>query len=224
MTGEPVSAEGDEPLCYRAVNRPLLARIPAHASTVLDVGCGTGALGSALKARQACSVTGITHSEDEAELARSRLDRVVQTDLNGIDVSDLGEYQCIVCSHVLEHLLRPGDLLRKLHPHLEPMGLLLVALPNVLYWRQRVQFLGGRFRYTDGGLMDRTHYRFFDWQTARELVASTGYSIERAWAHGGFPLSRFAGSFGSWLDRRATMLLPGLFGGQFIIEAHPGTP
>lgn len=27
------------------------------------------------------------------------------------------------------------------------------ALPNVLFWKQRLQFMSGRFRYTEGGLI-----------------------------------------------------------------------
>lgn len=53
-------------LVYGAVNAPVLSAIPAGARRVLDVGCGTGSLGQALKQRQAVEVVGLTYSDAEA--------------------------------------------------------------------------------------------------------------------------------------------------------------
>ena len=152
---------------YGALNRPVLDAIPTSVRRVLDLGCGTGSLGRALKARQMVDVTGVTYSSTEAEMARRYLDRVIVTDLNTFSPTDLGRFDCIICSHILEHLYWPDHVLRAMVPLLEPGGRLFVALPNSLVWRQRVRFLRGEFRYTDGGLMDRTHFRFFDWTSAR---------------------------------------------------------
>jgi hypothetical protein len=66
--------------------------------------------------------------------------------------------------------------------------IIIVALPNVLHWKQRLEFLKGHFKYTEGGLMDRTHFRFFDWQTAQDLLTQSGYQITQAEADGSFPL------------------------------------
>lgn len=206
-------------LVYGAVNAPVLAAIPSNARRVLDVGCGSGALGLALKRRQAVEITGLTYSDTEAELARAHLDRVETCDLNSLDVGELGMFDCIVCSHVLEHLYWPQDLLARLRPHLTLQGALVVALPNVLAWRQRLAFLCGRFRYTDGGLMDRTHFRFFDWRTAQALARDAGFRVVAARAEGVFPLVGRLPLIGPMLNRLATTIAPGLFGFQFVIVA-----
>jgi SAM-dependent methyltransferase len=208
-------------LHYDALNRPVLEAIPTSARRILDLGCGTGTLGRAVKDRQRAEVIGVTHTRSEAELARVHLDRVVVGDLNEFAASDLGVFDCIVCSHVLEHLFWPAEVLCTVRPILEPSGRLVVALPNPLVWRQRVQFLTGRFRYTDGGLMDRTHFRFFDWSAARALVAGAGFQIVSARADGGFPLARFLPGVGGWLSRGALWAAPGLFGWQFVIVGAP---
>ena len=106
---------------------------------------------------------------------------------------------------------------------LEPGGRLFVALPNPLVWRQRVRFLRGEFRYTDGGLMDRTHFRFFDWTSAQALVASAGFRQISAYADGGFPLARYLPGAGRLLSHAALRMAPGLFGWQFVIVAEPFT-
>jgi 2-polyprenyl-3-methyl-5-hydroxy-6-metoxy-1,4-benzoquinol methylase len=110
---------------YHALNRPVLDVIPTSACRILDLGCGTGSLGRAIKARQTAEVIGVTYSTKEAEEARFHLDRVIVSDLNTSTPTDIGQFDCIVCSHVLEHLCFPADVLRSLHPVLDPSGQLL---------------------------------------------------------------------------------------------------
>lgn len=207
-------------MLYGAVNGVVLGLVPGNARTLLDLGCGTGALGSALKRRQALRVTGVTFSAAEAAEAAKVLDDVEVGDLNTYTPRG-GPYDCVVCSHVLEHLYDPGRLLRALPGVMAPGACLIVALPNVLHWRQRLRFLGGSFRYTEGGLMDSTHFRFFDWRTAGELLWGAGFEIEMAIADGTFPGSRFLGGLGKRLDRWSCRLAPGLFGFQFVFSARP---
>ncbi len=210
----------DSMIDYQALNRPVLDMIPTSARRILDLGCGTGSLGRALKARQPVEVIGVTYSDPEAEIARLHLDRVVVSDLNTFSPDDLGRFDGIVCSHILEHLYWPERVLQALVGSLEPGGRLFVALPNSLVWKQRLRFLRGEFRYTDGGLMDRTHFRFFDWTSARALVAGGGYREISADADGGFPLARFMPGAGPLLSRVALRIAPGLFGWQFLIVAE----
>lgn len=208
-----------EKLLYGAVNEPVLAAVPLAARRILDIGCGTGSLGRRLKDRQKAEVIGLTYSKAEAATASGYLDRVVVRDLNEFEPDDLGEFDCVVCSHVLEHLNWPDRFLRSARPLLAVGGKLVVALPNALAWRQRLAFAAGRFRYTDGGLMDRTHFRFFDWHSAQALVNGAGYLVVSACGEGVFPLSRFLPGLGRVLDRAAVRVAPGLFSWQFVIVA-----
>lgn len=210
-------------IAYGSVNKAVLMNVPKNARNILDVGCGSGDLGSAIKQKCACTVTGLTYNPIEARLAAGKLDHVVLLDLNSYPLDISGEYDCIICSHVLEHLYKPHLLLHELQSkYLTQGGLLIVALPNILHWKQRIAFMLGHFRYTKGGVMDETHYRFFDWNTATELVESAGLPISSRYADGIFPLARFLGPCRSAINRAACQFLPGLFGWQFIIVARAG--
>lgn len=209
-------------MIYQSINRSVLQRIPAGARSLLDIGCGGGAFGAAVKAQMPCVVVGVTYSEAEAAQARLALDRVEVADLNHFEPASLGEFDCIVCSHVLEHLLAPQQVLMRLRRCLKPGGTLLVALPNVLFWKQRLQFLRGRFRYTEGGLMDSTHVRFFDWHSAEALLRDAGLSIAERAADGSFPWSaRLGPVLSRTIDRWALTRYPGLFGFQFVLRCEP---
>jgi len=201
---------------YEAVNQAVLSRVPKTTGRLLDVGCGTGLLGRRVKEAFGCQVVGVTNCKQEAALAAEHLDQVVLQDLNDFDPTKLGTFDCIVCSHVLEHLYQPNQVVERLRRVLTPEGTLIVALPNVLHWRQRLEFARGRFRYTDGGLMDHTHYRFFDWKSAQRLLSESGCSVIEGAAEGTFPLSRILFQAGRLVDRTAVAALPGLFGFQFV--------
>lgn len=209
---------------YEGLNLKLLDQIAIPPHKVLDLGCGVGNLGRALKERWPCEVTGVTYSANEAERAGQHLDRVYVSNLNEWTPDPSERFDLIVCSHVLEHLYQPEELLKRLHPALAEGGTLAVALPNLLFWKERLRLLRGSFRYTDGGIMDVTHFRFFDFVTAQELVRTGGYQIARAHADGVVPLGPLRRVIpSSWeqrLDQWGLRTFPGLFGWQFLIEAR----
>jgi SAM-dependent methyltransferase len=145
---------------------------------------------------------------------------VICGELNAFDFSGLGTFDCVVMSHVLEHLYAPEDLLERIKPILQPESTIVVALPNVVWWKQRFEFLVGKWRYRDFGILDRTHFRFFDLHSSREMLEQAGYEIIRARADGPFPLirpwaRRSLGHVADQVDRLFCKLSPGLFAFQF---------
>ena len=207
---------------YEAVNQAVICRVPKTAKRVLDIGCGDGSLGRKIKQDINCEVIGITYSKLEAMRASTCLDQVIIRNLNSFVPHELGQFDCIICSHILEHLYQPQALLYHLHESLTAEGILIVALPNVLHWKQRLEFIRGRFRYTEGGLMDKTHFRFFDWNTAHDLLEQSGYKVVEAEADGSFPMpvirKFLMPKVTAIIDKAAVDKFPGLFGFQFIFS------
>jgi 2-polyprenyl-3-methyl-5-hydroxy-6-metoxy-1,4-benzoquinol methylase len=132
-----------------------------------------------------------------------------------------------VCADVLEHLARPETLLERIHGWLRPGGTLLVSLPNIANVSVRVSLLLGHFRYTDRGILDRTHLSFYTLASARHLLEGAGFEVQAAeptampyelaipaLAKGplGAPVRSFA--------RLSARAWPSLFGYQFVFEAR----
>ena len=133
-------------MIYDAINESILSRVPKTARRALDVGCGSGALGRTIKEQISCEVVEVTYSEAEAAPASQYLDAVLLRDLERFDPDETGDFDCITCSHVLEHLCEPARLLARLRQRVSPERALPEARPNVLHWRQRLEFMSGGFR------------------------------------------------------------------------------
>jgi 2-polyprenyl-3-methyl-5-hydroxy-6-metoxy-1,4-benzoquinol methylase len=162
--------------------RPLGRGAVPPGGSVLDAGCGRGALGAALRQR-GWHVVGIERHPEAVAVARGRLDRVVQADL--CDFAQVEEelakdcFDVLVFSDVLEHLPDPAGVLRRYLRYLRPKGRLFVSVPNFVAWTNRLRLLAGVVAEHDSGVMDRTHLRIFSFRTARTLVESLGLEVER---------------------------------------------
>lgn len=209
---------------YEGINESVLSLIPASAVRILDVGCGTGALGERLLRDPGRYVAGITYSEQEATAAASRLSQVTCADLNNLEFSAFGKFDCVILSHILEHLYSPSTLLERIKCILEPESVIVVALPNVVWWRQRLQFLMGRWRYQNWGILDRTHFRFFDRRSSEQLLEESGYEVLRRRFDGPFPLirpvRRLMGPWADKIDHFTSARAPGFFAFQFAYVAR----
>jgi SAM-dependent methyltransferase len=160
----------------------LVALVPEGVRRVLDVGCGSGALGAAVRRdRPGCTVTGIEWFEDALERARGRLDEAWRIDLNSFEElpAEPGAFDAIVCGDVLEHLLDPERTLNALRPYLDTRGRLVISIPNVRHWSVIFPLLvHDRWEYTDAGLLDRTHVHLFTITEMALMLGRAGYRVD----------------------------------------------
>jgi 2-polyprenyl-3-methyl-5-hydroxy-6-metoxy-1,4-benzoquinol methylase len=198
----------------------LVERVPAGAA-VLDVGCWSGSVGSHLVDRRSATVDGVEPNPQAAAMASGTYRRVyvepVEEALSELLETRRGHYDAILFLDVLEHLVDPGAVLSAAKALLTSGGHALVSLPNVGHWSVRKELLLGRWEYTDTGLLDRSHLRFFTLSTAARLLEDRGWEIVwRSISLGQPPLIRLS-------PRRLELLRfwPTLFGVQSLFEIRP---
>jgi 2-polyprenyl-3-methyl-5-hydroxy-6-metoxy-1,4-benzoquinol methylase len=144
---------------------------------VLDVGCSSGYLARPLVAAGA-TVVGVELDPAAAEAARTVCEEVVVGDVESLELPfDQASFDVVLCGDVVEHLRDPGAALVRLRPLLRRGGRLVLTTPNVANWAIRLSLLGGRWRYTERGILDRTHTHLFTRKTLVETVTEAGYTV-----------------------------------------------
>lgn len=168
-------------LGYYSCDRPeVLALVSASAKAILDIGCGVGNLGRGIKARQPAKVIGIEWYGTAAKRAAEVLDRVYQGDINKILPQLPDEsFDTVIMADVLEHLFDTDGILRLVRSKLISGGHLILSLPNVGHWSVVSSLIEGRWDYSEQGLLDRTHVRFFTRSTAIETLRHHDFEISR---------------------------------------------
>ena len=95
---------------------------------LLDIGCGSGKLLS-LARQLGWKTLGIEIDPKASEASRSKGLNIIQGSFNIID-NYKDTFDCIICSHVMEHVHYPNELLMKIKKALKPGGKLLLSSPN----------------------------------------------------------------------------------------------
>ena len=171
--------------------RRILERHVQPDDTCLDVGCGDGrAAGVWVRDRGATYVGVDISPEATAQAAAIGLDARVIDDASRLPFGD-GAFDSVVCLEVLEHLFEPQHALREIRRVLKPGGALILTVPNVAYWRRRVDmFCFGRWNpLGDDRSVDQPwrdpHIRFFTLGALRRLLEAERLDATESGGHGG---------------------------------------
>jgi len=149
-------------LSFRFV-RPWFGSLP-----VLDLGCAKGAYLRQL----APGSTGVDVSRPNLERCRVLGLRVIEADLNQALPFPAENFPAVLCSHALEHVDAPINLLRECHRVLRLDGVLVLGLPietSLVNWAR-----GQKYFYHHPG-----HLYSFSLENIDVLLKKAGFRIER---------------------------------------------
>ncbi len=213
--GKNITTFKPEKLSKHNIDRLSLSLVP-EGSKVLEIGCATGFMGEYLIKKKNCQVFGVELGRDEAEIAKTKLSRVVVGDIEDfqtfLQVKKFGKFDIIFATALIEHLKDPWNALKTWKVLLKPKGAIIISTSNIAHWSIRLSLLKGEFIYDKYGILDNTHLRFFTTKSFRKLVKDCGYTIEYSGLDaegGGYPKVSLIGS----------KLFPNLFTYQMVIKA-----
>jgi ubiquinone/menaquinone biosynthesis C-methylase UbiE len=147
---------------------------------LLEIGCGNGDTAAyALTQRKCGWCCGVELCEQAAAAARPRLNRVIVGNVETLDFDfDEGFFDILVMSEVLEHLVDPWAVLRRLRRVMKRGALVYSGSPNVCDHSVLRTLLAGQWRYEDKGIFDATHLRWFSPATYRDMFESCGFRVD----------------------------------------------
>jgi glycosyltransferase involved in cell wall biosynthesis/SAM-dependent methyltransferase len=165
-----------QPVC----NLFMLELVPKTAKRILDIGCCMGGAGRTLKQRQTCEVWGVEISPELARIAAQHYEKVIVGDIEDDSVWQQlpkGYFDCVICGEVLEHLIAPDRVLKRLHEVTIPDCTLVLSVPHVGHASVIRKILRGDFDYEPTGILDESHLRFFSRKNLWRLLMESGWLV-----------------------------------------------
>lgn len=162
---------------YFADRKELLTLIDNVPKKVLDIGCATGVFGKLLKDKYNCCVTGIEINKRICKIAENNIDKVIccNVETNFPEIKD--KFDIIILADILEHLKNPENLLNNIKNLLNSNGYIIISVPNVSHYSVVMNLLWGNWDYTSSGILDKTHLRFFTFNSIKRMLKENGFKI-----------------------------------------------
>ena len=123
-------------------------------------------------------VVGVELDPEAAAAAQTFCEDVLVGDVESMELPlESASFDVVLCGDLIEHLRDPAGFLARVRPLLRADGRLVLSTPNVANWAMRLSLLGGRWRYTERGILDRTHVHLFTRSTLAETLTGAGFRV-----------------------------------------------
>jgi len=149
---------------------------------ILDIGCGNGYLCRILS-DSGVECVGIEPAANAINYAKELVPEgqfYVRSCYENPSISDLGKFDLVVSTEVIEHLYFPQKLVYFAKAHLNLNGVFLLTTPDYgSYWRNLMISVTNRWDRHHSPLWDGGHIKFWSKRTLAQLLMPAGFSIER---------------------------------------------
>lgn len=152
--------------------------LPQKYTKVLEIGCGDG--GFAANLGQPHELWGIEPVEKVAKIATNRMDKVLIGSYESVHDQLPDQYfDLVVCNDVIEHMIDPDIFFESIKSKLQPNSYIIGSIPNVRFvWNLYDLLIKKDWEYTDSGILDRTHLKFFTKKSLQRLFLRHNFIIE----------------------------------------------
>lgn len=151
-------------------------------STVLDVGCGNGALCGLLQ-REGFEVTGADYDKAGCDLATQAYSGITFINVGVYDSPEIiirnteSKFDCVVSTEVIEHLYSPQFLPIFASSVLRPAGYLVISTPYHGFLKNLLLSLFNHWDAHHSVLWEGGHIKFWSKRTLTRLLEQNGFKV-----------------------------------------------
>lgn len=192
---------------------------------LLDIGCSDGELSQNIS-KLGWNITCVEPNKADADIAASKNLQVINDTIEHSVKIISKKYDVILLADVIEHLHNPSKEIALLKNFLKTDGYFLLSVPNVAHLYVRLCLLFGVFKYTDRGILDKTHVTFYTKKSllnfliksdlSPKIIGVTPVPFELFFKNK--TILKFI-KFFLYVIYLITLIRPSLFGYQFIVKA-----
>lgn len=153
-------------------------------SVVLELGSAFGRMTKYLKEQLNCQVVIVEKDEGAGKVAAQyAVDAIIGEEQGDLEKpwwsANLAgkKFDYIICADVLEHLVNPEKILVEAKLLLKDAGSILLSIPNIAHNAVLIDLLQDKFEYRDVGILDKTHVKFFTYNSLKSFIAAAGFSV-----------------------------------------------
>ena len=166
-------------LYFEHDRKEVLDLVPENYNIVLEIGCGSGSFKKHLS--QDCQYWGIEPIKQAASIAAKKLQHVLVGTYEQVQ-NDLPDntFDLIICNDVIEHMVDHDAFFQSIKGKMTDNGVLVCSIPNVRYLENLINLVVRKnWQYTESGILDKTHLRFFTEKSLKVNIEENGFIIEK---------------------------------------------
>ncbi|PKP02354.1 MAG: hypothetical protein CVU11_12255 [Bacteroidetes bacterium HGW-Bacteroidetes-6] len=158
----------------RSRTRYIAKRIPLANTSVIDIGCGNGALLTRIQQKTNCNAIGIEMDSVAARRASKNTKlSIISKPFQEVDLP-LHSFDAVVTIHSFEHIAQPQQNLEKASRLVKTDGMLYIAIPNIASFQYK---LFGRYWLH---LDPEFHLHFIHPDFIKSTMLSKGFMFRKA--------------------------------------------
>lgn len=164
---------------YNNARREIEPLLPSNLGSVLEIGCGEGNTLLWLKHSGLVeSCRGLEILPDVAARGKAAGVDIVVANIESEGIPFKDQYDLVLCLDVLEHLHDPWSTMKVISDSIKPGGYFIASIPNISHISILSDLIfRDQWAYSEAGILDRTHLRFFTRSTAQKLLSGAGLKI-----------------------------------------------
>lgn len=164
---------------YQGVRGEMIMFLPEKYSKVLEIGCAEGDFRQHFSSN--CEYWGIEPVQSVADVARDKLDKLLIGSYQDVkDQLPSNYFDLVICNDVIEHMADHDAFFNSIKTVIIKRGYIVGSVPNVrYYWNLYDLLIKKDWEYTDSGILDKTHLRFFSEKSLKRAFRQNGLVIEK---------------------------------------------